>query len=428
MFDQIRTGGWLTRERLSAYPIILLLLFAAAALGLALTSRAGMDAFGRPLGTDFSGIFTAGWETARGLPARAYDIAAFRADQARLFGPSKDFYVWLYPPYFLLLAGLLARLPYCAALALWQATTLAAYLVVVFAALRPAKLALTPAILAALAFPAVSINLAHGQNGFLTAALLGGGLILLKERPALAGICFGLLAYKPQFGLLLLPALLAGGHWRAIAAAGMAFALMTFGSLAALGLAPWAEFFAHLNSTRALVAEGAAGFAKNLSPFAAVRLLGGGADLAYAVQGVVCAALLLAILIVWRSRADARLKAAALLAASLVATPQVFDYDCVVLGPALAFALSYGLEEGFGSFEKTGLALVWAAPLLARPLASAACLPVGLLANLLFLMGIVRRAWQASRHAEAAPPAAAQAPRGARREVRTGIARLSRIP
>ena len=48
-----------------------------------------------------------------------------------------------------------------------------------------------------------------------TAALFGGGLSLLERRPLLAGGLLGLLIYKPQLGLLIPVALLAGRHWRA---------------------------------------------------------------------------------------------------------------------------------------------------------------------------------------------------------------------
>ena len=46
------------------------------------------------------------------------------------------------------------------------------------------------------------MNALVGQNGFLTAALIGGTLYLIPIRPVLAGICLGLLTYKPQYGLL----------------------------------------------------------------------------------------------------------------------------------------------------------------------------------------------------------------------------------
>ena len=65
-----------------------------------------------------------------------------------------------------------------------------------------------------------------GQNGFLTAALIGGTLGLLERRPALAGVCLGLLTYKPQFGLLFPIVLIADRRWRTIAVAcGVAGAL-----------------------------------------------------------------------------------------------------------------------------------------------------------------------------------------------------------
>ena len=56
----------------------------------------------------------------------------------------------------------------------------------------------------ALACPAVLINVGHGQNGFLTAALLGGALVLLDRRPIVAGILFvpiGLAIRKLSNGL-----------------------------------------------------------------------------------------------------------------------------------------------------------------------------------------------------------------------------------
>ena len=50
--------------------------------------------------------------------------------------------------------------------------------------------------------PTTTICLVAGQSGFLLAALLVGGLQLVARRPILAGILFGSLTYKPQFGVL----------------------------------------------------------------------------------------------------------------------------------------------------------------------------------------------------------------------------------
>ena len=117
------------------------------------------------------------------------------------------FYGWHYPPFFFAIAVLVAAFPYAWGLAIWLTAWLAAYLAAIRAILpRPETL------LIATAFPAVFVNIGHGQNGFLTTALLGGALQLLDRRPWLAGVLIGLLAYKPQFGVLIPVALLAGGR------------------------------------------------------------------------------------------------------------------------------------------------------------------------------------------------------------------------
>ena len=47
------------------------------------------------------------------------------------------------------------------------------------------------------------------------AALIAFALVQLDRRPVLAGILFGLLAYKPQFGLMIPLVLIATQRWRA---------------------------------------------------------------------------------------------------------------------------------------------------------------------------------------------------------------------
>ncbi len=96
---------------------------------------------------------------------------------------------------------------------LWLLTTLAAYIAAI-----AGILGLRTGVLFALGFPAAIWNITAGQNGFLTAALIGGTLGLLERHPALAGICLGLLTYKPQFGLLFPIVLIADRRWLTIVA------------------------------------------------------------------------------------------------------------------------------------------------------------------------------------------------------------------
>jgi hypothetical protein len=245
----------------------------------------------------------------------------------------------------------------------------------------------------ALAFPAVFVNLAHGQNGFLTAALLGAGLLNLKTRPLMAGAVFACLAYKPQFALMIPIALIAAAQWRAIMAGAVTLALLTLATLTAFGTDVWLRFPQAIRMSKSLVLEqGGAGYAKMQSLFAAARLLGASVNEAYVLQGSMLMILVCAIAWLWHSPADQRLKGAALLASALLATPYSFDYDMVTLGPALALAVSYGFEKGFRPYEKTLFVCLWVLPLLARPLAMAASIPTGACLIFMFFIAIVLRA------------------------------------
>ena len=393
MLESLRTGVWLTSQRLRVYPVILLALFGLALVLLVATSTGNLDRFGRPLGTDFSEIWAAGIEANAGHPAQPYDNAAHYAEQQLLFGPATSFYVWPYPPYFLALAAVLALLPYLPALAIWQFATLPFYLAPIFVLLRADAVPARQVLIAALAFPAVFVNLVHGHNGFLTAGLLAGGVLCLNSRPLLAGVLFAALAYKPQFGLVVPVALIAGGHWRSLATATGALALMTGASISAFGMETWRAFLASTTFTREVVLEqGATGWEKIQSTFAAVRMFGGTTGAAYLAQGLATCAVLAALAWLWRCNADRRLQLASIMVASLLTTPYCLDYDMVLLGPALAAAIGYGLHKGFGPYEKTTLAFVWIVPLLARTVAGDFFIPAGVIVMGLFFVGLVRRA------------------------------------
>jgi hypothetical protein len=145
--------------------------------------------------------------------------------------------------------------------------------------------------------------------------------------------------------------------------------------------------------SKSLVLEqGGAGYEKMQSFFAASRLLGASVNEAYVLQGSMLIILVCALAWLWHSSADERLKSAALLASSLLAAPYSFDYDMVVLGPALALAACHSLEKGFRPGEKTLFACLWIAPLLARPLAMATSIPIAACLTFLFLMTIMLRA------------------------------------
>jgi len=385
----IRSGEWLTRERMRGYALILIVAHLVALTALVVTSHGNVDYAGRPLGTDFSDVWTAGRLALQGHATAAYDPPVhYAAQQAAFHKADIPYYGWHYPPFFLLIAAALAWAPYALALAIWQGATLPLYLGAM-RAIRPEPMAL----LLAFAYPAVFINLSHGHNGFLSAALIGGGVVLLEKRPWLAGVLFGLLAYKPQFGLFIPIALAFSGRWRAFLSAGFTVVALAGVTTLAFGVDIWRAFEANTAFTRNVVLEqGGAGFYKVMSAFAAVRMWGGSIPLAYAAQGVVTAFGAIGVALLWRSAADLRLKGAGLMAACLIGTPYCLDYDFMILAPALALYAGYAWERGFRPWERSLLFLIYATPLVARGVAHFTLLPMGFAGALGMFVLVLARA------------------------------------
>lgn len=383
-----RRGTWLTADRIRTYGLTLIGFYVLVFVVVFATAHGNLDLTGKPIGTDFSQVWVAGRSVLAGHPEAPFDPRRHELAQHLFFGASDSFYGWHYPPYFLAVAAAAALMPYLPALVLWQASTLAFYLLVMQRIL-PGRLAL----IGAASFPAVYVNLGHGHNGFLSAGLMGSALLNLERRPYLAGALFALVAYKPQFGVVVPVALLAGRYWRAIGGAVVMLAAMTAASVAAFGVGSWLAFRQSLAFTRSVVLEqGNTGWEKIQSVFAALRMWGASIPAAYAGQMLVSVCVIAALALMWHRRCDWRLKGAALLAGSLLTTPYCLDYDMMLLGPALALLVAYGLERGFRRWEITCLAAIWLSPLLARLVAQHMLLPLGLCAILtLFALSLPRR-------------------------------------
>jgi len=347
-----------------------------------------VDAAGKPLHTDFTSVYAAGQLAREGHAAAAYDWPLhYAAENAVVPHDYATYLGWHYPPPFLLIAALLAALPYAVAFFAWIAVTLPLYL----ASMR-AVVGDKVGWLVAGAFPCLLPNVVPGQNGLFTAALIGGTLTLLPSRPLLAGCCLGLLTYKPQFGILFPLLLIAGGHWRAIGAAVLSASALALGTIAVLGIAPWTEFLHWLPLTsHALFAQDSpvhTEWSKFQSLFALVRLLGGSAALAWTLQVMLTVAVALVLCLMWRTRhIGYELKAAAAAAGVLLATPYVYLYDLAILAVGIGFLLRAALRTGFVAGEAGALAL-GAALMMVLPFFG---VPVGLIAVAIAAALIARR-------------------------------------
>src|SRR5215467_6747015 len=168
ILDNLRSVRWLTHERVRRVALALVCAYLLAFGYLAVTANGSVDAFGRPLGTDFSNVYAAGTYVLEGKAQAPFEPAPQYAREQAIFGPDTPFYGWHYPPFFLFVAAALALLPYGLALAVWQLATFLLYLLSI-----RAILAATPigggthgdnravpalALLLAAAFPAVVVN------------------------------------------------------------------------------------------------------------------------------------------------------------------------------------------------------------------------------------------------------------------------------
>jgi alpha-1,2-mannosyltransferase len=382
----LRNAPWITARRFSIYPKLFL---AAYLLTYILWMRAThrmVDQEGTAIGADFINSWGGSYLALWGHPRQVFDPAMMLlAERAAVGGQNLHLVAWFYPPTFLLIVLPFALVPYIWALAGWTVATLTAYLGVL-RKIAPRK----ETVWLALAFPGTWINLINGQNGLLTAALFGGGLLYLEQQPVLAGVLFGLLVIKPQLAITVPLVLVVSRRWRCLVAATVSSLVTVALSLLAFGPAIWRTFFNSIWIPRRIVLDrGEIHYYKQQSVFAVARLWGLSLPTAYTIQAVATLSAVVVLLWLWTDRCSYRLKAAALVVCALLATPYLFDYDLTLLGIGIAWLAIEGIEHGFLPFEKSVLAIAWLAPIVDRSLAKYALIPLSPLLNIVVLAFII---------------------------------------
>jgi len=365
-----------------------------------------LDPFDRPIGTDFSAFWHAGRMANGGNAVGAWDVGSLNAEVRETHAGSDFATAWVYPPVFLLIASPLAVLPYLHALAIWQLASVLLMAWTLQSILRGWR---STAI--CLASPLTPLVLAHGQNAFVTASLLGTGLLSLAKARNSAGGCFGGLVYKPQLGLQLAPLLLFTRNWRAVAAAVAVGTILIAASLAIWGIDAWNAFAGSAQSTRLFMENGAVGFHKSASLFSMARLWGAPLGPSYVIQAL---GALAGLGLMWRARSAPRfVLCAAACAAVALSTPYLLDYDMATVGLGAVFLFAEARRTSFLSFERTALAYIWVTPWFARQAVEHAHLPVLPISMMLLAFLAFRRATLAEG---AASPTARMTPTSSGRE------------
>ncbi|MEZ5832250.1 MAG: glycosyltransferase family 87 protein [Dongiaceae bacterium] len=356
--------AWLTIWRLLIIlSVVFFCAFGARTLyGYYTTSDGMFGKLGYPIGRDYVNIWTAARVTLAGKINVLPHVTQFHKEQEALLGRPFPLHNWSYPPHLIPMIVGIGLLPYFAGLAVWLAVTFAAYATSI-AAGRERKLV---PILIALIAPSSYMNCIGGQNGFLTAALLIGGLRLLDRYPIWAGVLFGILTIKPQLGLLVPVALLAAGAWRAIAAALVTAGMLVAGSIALFGTEPWISYVTEIMPFQRHILEKGTGLFMYMmpTPFMAARISGMGIQTGYVLNG---ATAVLAVAVVgwcYRNRSIAPdLRIAIFATAVFLASPYAFNYDLTIATAALIGWLAFRAAEPQRGIELVVISAMWLLPI-----------------------------------------------------------------
>jgi len=324
----------LSRQRAIAYGWTFLGAQLAALFVVAVRSHGLLGGVDSADSTDSMMLYASGRFANFETPALVYDLASQQLLQNQIFGEPMaggNFFPFYYPLIYMLVCALLARLPYFVGLALWVGLTGAAFVATLSRVTRDWALAI-----ALCSFPAVIVNGGLGQNAFLTASLLGAGMLLVDRRPWLAGLAFGAISFNPHFLILVPIALLAGGRWRTLAAMALTVTILTAASAVFFGLSTWRTFLENLPLIQAIYGGGLLGYWAQISLFGAVRLLGG-YGLAWGIHGAAMAVAGGMTAYVWWKDFALPLRATALIAGTLVCVPINLVYDLALVAVAVAF-------------------------------------------------------------------------------------------
>ncbi|MCR6658383.1 MAG: DUF2029 domain-containing protein [Asticcacaulis sp.] len=410
--DALRRADWLNGERGRVYSLMGLVAFLLMALWFWL--RFAVIAPGPdPLGGDFTSFYAASKLALSGHPADAWNPAAHAHAEDSLFRGPHDYLAFFYPPPYLLLCWPLALLPYGWAALAWMTGTTALAVGLLRAFFRRVRPEGAMPLVVMLAFPALWINIACGQNGAVTLAILTGGFLMMDRRPIVAGLILGLMIIKPQLAIGL-PFVLGGAalaepkRWRIFFATGFGALALCGVAWLAVGTAGYAAFFANSAYAREVLNQGLVDPALMQSLYAGLRMLGAPMSAAYAAQG----ALSLAVLAVagytaFRYRPSGLALGALTISAAVLATPFLLDYDLLVTALPLGWLVLTGAKDGFRNWEKLLLLLVFLFPLATRKLAQLAHLPMAPLLLLIVFAFVIRRIIAAETVPAALPAASA---------------------
>jgi Glycosyltransferase family 87 len=309
-----------------------------------------LDRTGRLKGADFLQFYTYGALVGSGHTERLYDAAAHAQVARDRVAPGLELSNFRpnYPPVIAWLASPLARLPFLPALAIFSAASAATYLAALGLLWRHTlrgKLTAFIVVVCALAWPTMFAVVRYGQLSALSLAIVVAAVVLHKRsQPFASGLTLGLLAYKPHLLVVPLAVFAVTRQWRLLVGVSVTVGLEWIVDLMLVGPAVLRQYVGvlldiakHPELVQFFPTESHSvrGFVMLLVPVPPVATVAGWLSL------VVCTALAAHV---WRVVQDWRPRWAALIVATLLASPHLLTYDLLVLAVPLVLILDWWLE------------------------------------------------------------------------------------
>lgn len=280
-----------------------------------------------PLGSgeqDYAAFYGAARAALGGVGGNLYDPAVFQ----QAIGAQTTL-LWLYPPPMLFFLAPFGVLSFGAAKVLWALLSVAA-------AFSIGRMITQSNAIGAISVisPASFATLLVGQVSAFFGLLLIAGLLLAKKRPVVAGACIAVLTIKAQYGLLVIPFLIAMRAWKALVAASAFTIVLIVASALVFGPEMWRAFFDSLmNGVHAAYYQ-SGGHAGRITLSDAIKALGLAAPSALVIYPPLIIAATAGLFMIAR-KASFPLVVAYTLAASAVICPYLFVYDFFMVQAAI---------------------------------------------------------------------------------------------
>jgi alpha-1,2-mannosyltransferase len=329
----------LTRKRIRGHAALLgLVMWGLYAINIATPGL--RDRVGQLKGADFLHFYVLGNIARMHDGSMLYDAPrqATLAHQLIRQDPGEAF-LPVYGPQFSLLFIPLAGLPYGWAAAAWMLASALVYGICCWLVLRVCPHLQgdrTTVLILAAVFPGFFYLVASGQNSALALIAFTTAFFCFRaERPLLAGMALGLLAYKPQFGVMAAAVFVLTLEWRVIAGALITGAGQLAAGALYYGRAALDTYLKGLTQINhnAVALEPHLGRMHSLRAF--WWLLLPWPRVAFVLYAATALVVVVVTVWCWKSKTPLQLRYAVFLLGSALVDPHLTDYDLVMLVPAL---------------------------------------------------------------------------------------------